>query len=161
MGRAIRLHVGSGDKYWPGWTNCDLHGTQDVNCDIAKLPFESNYADELQAHHVLEHIHRSEALNVVSEWYRVLKSGAKLVLELPCLDKMAELIVKGEKNIRLTLLGLYGDPRDKRPNMDHKWGYSKAELTELLSGVGFKDIRIMEPVFHLPPRDMRVEAVKP
>jgi predicted SAM-dependent methyltransferase len=161
MGKLVRLHVGAGDKQWPGWVNVDLHGEQDVNCDVRKLPFDPNHADEIQAHHVLEHLHRKDANVALADWFRVLKSGGRLVLELPCLDKMAEMIVKGEKNIRLTLLGLFGDPRDERPGMEHKWAYSKAELSDLLLGIGFKDVKVMEPVFHLPPRDMRLEAVKP
>jgi predicted SAM-dependent methyltransferase len=160
MGQPVRLHLAAGDKYWPGWVNVDLHGEQDVNSDIRSLPFESNYADEIQAHHVIEHLHRKDTGPALGEWFRVLKPDGKLVLEMPCLDKIAKLIVDGEKNQRLTLLGLFGDPRDPKPDMLHKWCYSKAELTEVLCGVGFRDIKVMEPVFHLPPRDFRIEAVK-
>lgn len=156
----VRLHLGSGDKYWPGWVNVDLHAKADINCDITKLPFESNYADEIQAHHVLEHLHRKEAGPALYEWYRVLKPNGKIVLELPSLDKIARMIVEGEKNQRLTLLGLYGDPRDPKPDMLHKWGYSVAELTDLLTGVGFREVTFTTPVFHIAQRDMRAEAVK-
>lgn len=90
----------------------------------------------------------------------MLKAGGKLVLEMPCLDKIVDLLKAGEKNMRLTMFGLFGDPRDPKPDMLHKWCYSKTELTELLSGIGFRDIKIMEPVFHIPARDFRVEAVK-
>lgn len=161
MGQPVRLHLGSGDKFWPGWINVDLHDKADVNCDISKsLPFESGYADEIQALHVLEHIHRKDAGQALYEWFRVLKPDGRLVLELPCLDKMAQMIVEGEKNLRLTLFGIYGDPRDARPGMMHQWGYSKAELSELLAGVGFTQVEVKEPVFHIAKRDMRVEARK-
>lgn len=157
----IRLNLAAGDKYFPGWVNVDSFGDQDVSSDVRKLPFPNDYADHAEAHHILEHIHRREAGPTLTEWFRVLKPGGKLVLELPCLDKMAKLIVEGEKNIRLTLLGLYGDPRDRRPNMDHKWAWSVGELKEMLYGIGFKEVVLEEPVFHIPTRDMRMTAVKP
>jgi predicted SAM-dependent methyltransferase len=160
MGRSVRLNVGAGDKYFPGWINVDLHGQQDVNSSVVKLPMESNYADEIHAYHLIEHLHRKDAMEAVIEWFRVLKAGGKLVLEMPCLDKIIDLIKAGEKNQRLTLFGLFGDPRDKKPDMLHKWCYSKGELYDLLNAVGFQDIQIKEPVFHIQARDFRVEAVK-
>jgi len=149
--------------HFPGksWINCDRHGDPDVKCDAYPLPFETDYADEVWAIHLLEHIHRSEAGRALYEWFRVLKPGGKLVIEVPCLDKIAQLIVNGEKNIRLTTMGLFGDPRDPKPDMLHKWCWSIAELTDTLVGVNFHDITPMEPIFHLAARDFRIEARKP
>jgi SAM-dependent methyltransferase len=160
----IRINVGCGNKYFPGFINVDRHGSDDdvdVHSDTHPLPFTTDFADEIWAIHVFEHLHRSEAGKALYEWFRVLKPGGKLILELPCLDKIAKLIVDGEENIRLTLLGLYGDPRDPKPDMMHQWCWSKKELTETLGNVAFTNINVMEPVFHIPARDMRVEALKP
>lgn len=160
----IRINIGAGNKYMPGFLNCDRHGTDediDVRCDTHPLPFSTDYADEIWAIHILEHLHRREAPKALYEWFRVLKPGGKLILELPCLDKIAQSIVNGEKNIRLTLLGLYGDPRDEKPDMMHQWGWSKDELSDALSNVCFRNIQVKEPVFHIPERDMRIEAYKP
>lgn len=151
----------AGDKYFPGWINVDRHGEQDVNADAFPLPFDADVADELHCYHGLEHLHRQEAGHALQEWFRVIKPGGTIVLELPCLDKIAQLIVDGEPNMRLTVFGLFGDPRDLKPDMLHKWCWSKAELTEALSNVGFLTIAIEEPIFHLARRDMRVTARKP
>src|SRR6476646_1456936 len=155
------IQIGAGNKYCPGFVNCDRHGEQDVNCDTHPLPFSTDFADEIWAIHVLEHLHRSEAPKALYEWFRVLKPGGKVVIEVPCLDKIAQHIVNGEKNIRLTLLGLFGDPRDPKPDMLHQWCWSKDEIIDTLSNVAFRAIQVMEPVFHIPERDMRVEAYKP
>lgn len=157
----IRLNVGSGDKYIPGFTNCDRHGEPDVNCDAFPLPFSTDYAHELWAIHLLEHLPRRDASATLTEWFRVLRPGGKLVLELPCLDKIARLIVNGEKNIRLTVMGIFGDPRDTKPDMMHQWCWSEDELTEALSSVGFIGVTVKEPIFHIAARDMRIEGYKP
>lgn len=157
----IRLNIGAGNKYMPGFLNCDRHGEQDVTCDTHPLPFETDFADEIWAIHVLEHIHRGEAGKALYEWFRVLKPGGKVIIELPSLDKIARLIVDGEKNIRYTLLGLYGDPRDPKPDMMHQWCWSQAELTEAMTSVGYERITFPDPVFHLVKRDLRCEGYKP
>jgi predicted SAM-dependent methyltransferase len=156
-----RLHIGCGDKYIPGAINCDRNSACDVQCDAFPLPFPTDHADELWAIHLLEHLKRVDASNALYEWFRVLKPGGKLVLELPCLDKIAALIVKGEKNMRLTVLGIFGDPRDPKPDMMHQWCWTMNELTETLANVGFQDITFMEPIFHIAARDMRCESRKP
>jgi ubiquinone/menaquinone biosynthesis C-methylase UbiE len=151
----------AGDKCWPGWVNVDANGDQDIVSDCRKLPFEADYADEIQCIHGVEHVPRIQVDNMLADWHRVMKRGAKLVLELPCLDKMAAHIVAGEKNIRLTTLGMYGDPRDKAPGMMHAWGYTREEISSILEQGGFARIEVKEPAFHIAERDMRVEAFKP
>jgi len=157
----IRLNVGAGDKKWPGWTNCDAHGDQDVLTDCRTLPFNADHADEIQAIHFVEHIPRMEVDNMIADWHRVLKAGGKLVIEVPCMNKIAQNIVSGEKNLRMTMLGIFGDPRDARAGMMHAWCYTKEELTEIVRQAGFDKVEVVDPHFHHKPRDMRLEAVKP
>ena len=157
----MRLHLGSGDKFWPGFLNCDAYADADVVTDCTKLPFDADYADEIQAIHFVEHVPRMDVDNMLMDWHRVLKPGGKLVIEVPCLNKMAQRIVEGEKNIRFTTLGIFRDPRDAKPGMMHAWAYTKNELGSILEQCGFAGIEFMEPKFHMPARDMRVEAIKP
>ena len=156
-----RLHLMAGEKYWPGFLNVDAHSECDVQSDCRKLLFDADYADEIHCIHGLEHIPRLEVENMLVDWHRVMRPGAKLVIEVPCLDKIAAHITAGEKNLRLTLLGIFGDPRDPKPGMMHQWAYTKAELSSILEQCGFADIQVMEPKFHIAARDMRVEARKP
>lgn len=158
---SVRIHAGAGDKSWPGWINVDKHGDPDVVCDCRKLTFANDYADEIHAIHFVEHVPRLEVDDMLTDWMRVLKSGGKLAIEVPCLNKMAQFVVDGERNLSLTLLGIFGDPRDKKPGMMHAWAYTREEINDILLQVGFKDVEVKEPFFHVGKRDMRVEAVKP
>ena len=157
----MRINCGCGDKYMPGFVNVDRHGDPDIVSDACPLPFPTDSADELWAIHLFEHLHRKDATPTLTEWFRVLKPGGKLVLEMPSLDKIAALIVAGEKNLRMTVMGLFGDPREENPDMMHQWAWSNAELLDTLSSVGFRDIIFPDPIFHFKVRDLRVEARKP
>lgn len=158
----MRLHVGCGDKYWPGFTNIDKYSSRaDGQSDCMALDYADGTASEIHAIHLLEHFPRLSADKALQEWYRVLKAGGLLVLELPSLDKMVRLITAGEENIRLTLMGLYGDPWETKPGMEHKWAWSMKEIEQALDQAGFADVSCMEPKFHIPERDFRVEARKP
>lgn len=157
----MKLNIGGGDKYWPGFVNVDKYDqSADVLADCRNLPFEADYADEIHSIHFIEHIPRLEVNNMLLDWHRVLKRGGKLVIEVPCLDKIAQNIINGEKNMRLTVLGIFGDPRDPKPGMMHQWSYTKDELRDILLQCGYSKVEIKEPHFHVQERDMRVEAIK-
>lgn len=165
----IKLNLGCGPKLLPGFINVDLannwSGVQpDVVSDLHKIPFPDEHADEIHAYHVLEHFYRYEVDAILDEWLRVLKVGGKLVLELPCLDKILGIFDHCHDNnmpipMRLTLWGLYGDPKYANPEMMHRWCYSVSELTQMLERRGMT-VRECDPKTHQIVRDMRIEAIK-
>lgn len=156
----MKVHLGCGDKYWPGFVNVDGFTDCDIQSDIKKLPFKDGEVSEIHLIHAFEHIHRMECDEALSEWKRVLKSGGKLVIEVPCMDKIAQLIVNGEENQVYTLFGIFGDVRLNRPEMLHQWCWSKKEIWSVLEAHNFMNIEVMEPFFHFPRRDMRVVCFK-
>ena len=156
-----RLNVAAGDKHWPGFLNIDKYGEADIQADLRSLPFEVSEVDEIHAIHCVEHVPRMDLEMMLQHWHLILKPGGRVFIEVPCMNKIAQSIVDGEKNMRLTLLGIFGDPRDKKPGMMHSWCYTKEELTEALMQCGFDKVEVKEPKFHLARRDMRLEAVKP
>lgn len=131
----------------------------DLIADIRALPFQDNYAAEVHAYHVLEHFYRWEVGDVLAEWYRVLKPGGVLVIELPCLDNIIRLISKPGAFVSCRL-GLYGEQKKQLPEMVHKWCYLKDEMAQLLAIAGFSRLAMAPPRFHRPERDMRFEAAK-
>lgn len=156
----MKVHLGCGDKYWPGFVNVDGYTKCDVQSDIKELPFNDGEVSEIHLIHVFEHLPRMECDKALKEWKRVLKSGGKLVIEVPCMDKIAKMIVDGEENIVFTLFGIFGDVRLNRPEMLHQWCWSQKEIKSVLEAHNFVNIEVTEPFFHFEKRDMRVVCFK-
>ena len=153
MARLHRLHLGAGDKYWPGWVN------HDAEIDLKALPYEDGSVSDIQAMHLFEHLPRNDTEEYLREWYRVLCREGRLVMEMPSMDKIAQQIVDGETTPRLTLLGIFGDHRYRDELMMHHWCWQNWELEAVLVQAGFT-VKFTNPVFHIERRDLRVEAIK-
>lgn len=156
----MKLNLGCGCKKIEGYIGVDIKEA-DVVADVRKLPFPDGAADEVMAIHVCEHFYVHEILGVIKEWRRVLKDGGRMVLELPCLDKVLYHFFEGGPE-NMTLWPLYGDPRthkDGEPAL-HKWAWSRARFAEMLKAAGLREIREEQPHFHQPSRDMRFVCVK-
>ena len=169
-GSPILINLGAGDRHLNGFINVDMADnwckkSPDVAADISKtLPFPDEYADEIHAYHVVEHFYRYHIDDILIDWIRVLKPGGKMVLEMPCLDKIILLFnhyVERKKapDTRMTLWGLYGDPTYHNSAMCHRWCYSGAELRWMLEQKGLT-VEFGKPQTHQPMRDMRVEGIK-
>ena len=159
------LHLGSGKRIWDKWMNVDFDERADIQCDLKKLPFDDNYADVAVSVHVIEHFYQWDVQDILLEWKRVLKTGGKLVLELPCMDKVLNHMHHCMQNKLPIYPGMgwfvfWGDPRYKDPHMGHKWGYTKHMIQEALESAGFRDVAFEEPRYHFKMRDMRVIGFK-
>ena len=169
---SVLLNLGCGDIHWNGWIGCDANPDgwhdkrgPDVVCDITDLPFPNDYADAIAAVHVIEHFYQWEVNSVLKHWKDKLKPGGRLILELPCMDKVFRYITdcinsKMPMSGTFSVLPLWGDPRFKNVAMCHKWGYFYATIREELVKAGFKDIKFEDARYHFKNRDMRVTAVK-
>jgi SAM-dependent methyltransferase len=159
-------NLGCGNKKWDGWINVDLHSDiADIKCDLRKLDIASDSADAVAAIHVLEHFYEWEVFDVLTEWKRILKPNGKMILELPCMDKVFAYVhncVVNKQPLQpfMTLLALYGDPKHKQPAMCHKWGWFQEPLRQMLESVGMERIEFCVPKYHFPFRDMRIECYK-
>lgn len=179
MGGPIRLDLGAGHKKQDGWVSVDFDvqrkkytadgGVQSVGgaisphvaADLLALPFPDDYADEIRAIHVIEHFQPWDAPKALAEWVRVLKPGAPIALECPCLDKIIKLFEVPNIPPYMTWWGLFGDPRLEDPLMMHHWCYTEKQLRGLMRSVGLQDVVGEVPIFHIPARDMRLVGVKP
>lgn len=164
----MKLNIGAGNKRLPGYTGVDAvrRAAADIVAPAWAIPLEDGVADEIMAIHLFEHFYRWECDDVIVEWKRLLKSGGKLVLELPNFYKACENVINGLNNPgkhpdQLNYWAAYGDPRDKDPFMAHRWGWTPQALSEFLASYGFTNITEQPTQFHRTGklrRDMRIEA---
>lgn len=161
----MKLHLGCGKKHWPGFINVDLPGhwkPPDLACDIRQLPYPPESVEEIVAIHVLEHLVRADAEKAIAHWAGLLRQGGRLILEVPCLDKILDMMQRGIRTPQLTLWGLYGDQAAVAAEGEqqlHRWCYSTAELTAILRP-HFKSVHAEPPLFHKPERDMRMVGIR-
>jgi len=119
--------------------------------------------------HLLEHVHLWQAPDLLREWFRLLKPGGLLVLELPDIVKCCRNIadnytMAGKHPDQAGLWGCYGDPRERDPYMAHKWGYTFQSLSPMVAEIGFIKIAERQTQWHpvgRERRDFRLEARKP
>ena len=81
----VRLNLGAGQTFIPGFVNVDISSNAEVRLDLSeeRLPFENDSVDLIFSYHTLEHI--PNYLFALSEIYRVLKHGGRFLVGLPYL----------------------------------------------------------------------------
>jgi predicted SAM-dependent methyltransferase len=156
----LKLNIGCGKRPWEGFVNTDFRAGPGVDLVYDfhdPLPYDPGTVDEIHALHVFEHIE-------LKNWTDSLKIGGKLVLELPCLDKIIAIFSHYmAKRIPVepwVIHGLYGDPRYKDSAMMHHWCYTVGELSAMMRHNGLQ-VELKDAQTHVPHRDMRLELCKP
>jgi len=149
----VRLNLGCGRTILKNWINIDKYVDLPdvVKMDVSKLEYPDNYADEICSHMVLEHFPRTQTLDVLKEWYRVLKPGAKIVVATSDLDGMVrDWLDKGkvtidgngvEHDYTYNLRGIYGQQCD--PGNFHYTGFDFSYLHRLMTEAGFIKIDLL------------------
>ena len=103
--KLIKLHLGCGSKYWKTWCNIDANPIEDSDthrgfmeekpdlwADIQKLSCKRDSIDVICSHHVLEHFYRYEVIEMLKNFYEILKPGGILVTEMPNLNGILKLL---------------------------------------------------------------------
>ena len=168
----LKYNFGSNKKNIEGYINVDaleMEGV-DVVQDLTKVPYafaRSNSVDEIKAEEFLEHVPFNKAYPMLKEWYRILKPGGILKIQVPDCGKAMEYYVKGQ--ICECCAHKPKSDKDAMANPDcftcggngkinptrwllsftgaqkHPWDYhlnifTKERLEDLLKSAGFNDI---------------------
>lgn len=140
----IKLHIG-GKEASPEWKIVDVLERPEVDyvCNANNLSlFEDNSVDVIYASHVLEHFYYNidnELTDTLKEWYRVLKSGGKLMISVPDLKTLCWLYLHPNAHplerhhIMRMMFGGQTDIYDV-----HKVGLDEDTLAMYLEMAGFK-----------------------
>ena len=89
----MKLHIGCGKKHIPGYTHVDVIDYEHVDfvCDARNLKMiEDGAASEIYACHILEHVERSEVVDVLREWNRVLRPNGVIRIAVPDFEAVVE-----------------------------------------------------------------------
>ena len=143
----MKIHIGCGKRdFGKEWHHIDGSNYSHVNShNITVLPFEDNTVDLIYASHTLEYFDREEVIQVLSEWKRCLKPNGMLRLAVPDFKAMTMLYNKGDINLESCLGPLYGKWKmDNTTTIYHKTVYDFDNLKNVLTEVGFKDIRLWD-----------------
>jgi predicted SAM-dependent methyltransferase len=81
----LKLHLGCGKTFKPGWINIDLWPHADLALDMRRpLPFEDGSCALIYSEHFLEHIDYPEpVVGLLRECYRVLRPGGVFSVGVP------------------------------------------------------------------------------
>lgn len=181
--RYAKLEIGSGHNPQPGYVHLDVRKglpQLDYVCDFSKdkLPFDANTFTDILANHVIEHVSWRVLPHVLKEWYRVLKTGGRLVIRTPDLKFICETYLKNrttpehpddEGYIKTHLshtitpawwanIKLFAG--QDYPSNFHNLCFDFDMLRNLLEKFWFKDVALLDlkPVFS--PGELQVEAYK-
>lgn len=156
----MKLNLGCGYAYLPGWVNLDSDPAcrPDVLAQAWDLPFGAACAEQARALQLAEHLGFFKTKYFLSECWRVLAPGGRLLLETPDIEKTFRTFLGGDRGAREAALGwVYGSETD---GMGHRYCFPGELLAELLAGAGFSAAQ--EEAFDYQPGRpaLRFSAVK-
>lgn len=139
--KKLKLHIGCGESYIPGWVHVDIADHPHINYklpahDLHEIKDES--CDLVYASHILEYYDWEDAETIVlPEWNRVLCSGGTLRLALPDFEVHTKLYNAGLP-LSYFIGPLYG--KMGKEKIYHKSIYDYDTIKELLENTGFMGI---------------------
>ena len=143
MAELLKLHVGCGKRFIPGFTHVDQVAFEHVDHvqDIRRLVnFADNSASLIYACQVIEYFDREEVVGVLTDWQRVLVPGGILRLSVPNFAMICKLYQAGVP-LEKFLGTLYGRIPDGRNGfVYHRTTYDEPSLRQLLGKLGFNEI---------------------
>jgi predicted SAM-dependent methyltransferase len=151
----LRLIAGTINWYHPeeGWMNYHLdvsdRGIWDPEIQMTVYPqfvqgiedlgnFREETFDEIQAHHVLEHLDFESGGLAIAGFHRILKEGGVLDIEVPDIGRVMEAWINGDHTPEDLQQWIYGEQLTRHePGDSHRYGYREFSLRLALGEAGF------------------------
>jgi len=165
----IKLNLGAGGIEYDDYLSVDLYDKRaHISMDISKLDFDPNSVSEILASHVFEHLNPYHVWDTLSSWYKILKPGGKLIMEMPNIEELCRRFATATKAERYGILNaVYGSVNTTdvggpdQITSPHLFGWWPEAIWDHLVGVGFTDVKFMDERIPHPESNFRVEATKP
>ena len=152
----LRLHLGCGHRHLEGYTHVDIDNLPHIeypNTDLRDLSmFEDSSVDLIYTCGSFEYYDREEAVKVLKEWRRVLKTNGILKISVPNFESVVKVYEKYGDLDGIGILGpLFGKWRiNNEKFIYHKTVYDEKSLSTLLQNQGFKKIKKYDAHNFLP-----------
>jgi predicted SAM-dependent methyltransferase len=132
------LNIGSGDQNLPGYINVDLYNPNaDAPWPADKLPLQDCSVALIVSYQTIEHFDHDNILDIFKEWFRVLKPKGELHMNTPDIIHSCKMVVE-DPTRQWLLARLFGN--QSHGGQFHKWGYTVAELSNLVGMAGFASV---------------------
>jgi len=171
----LKLNLGSGRSPIEGWLNVDVPPA-DLEMHLNwGLPFADGAAKYVYLSHVLEHFYKREALELLSDVYRVLAPGGTARLVVPDIEKCMRAYVQKDEGYFETRRRLWtvsdesaatslelvlknaGAGIEPGSFWGHKQGYDFETLSHILRKAGFTSVERSE-YMESKHEDLRVDT---
>lgn len=167
----LLYRLSGSNRYYSLEQYCDLlENHVFIHHDLShSLPLKDQTADFIYSSHFLEHLFKQDALRLLRECHRVLKSGGIVRICVPDLAYAVSLYVAGEKE---KMLENYFFVEDKESFLArHKYMYDFELLKSLLEKIGFSQVVCcayrqgktpdIDKLDNRPEETLFAEAIKP
>ena len=141
------------DEYYAKQPPLDLLATRnlefvaDTLCDICSLPIGDACVEHILVVQTFEHLTRDQVNAALSDWFRVLKPGGTLQIDVPDIEKSIQLFLDADsREGREAVARLIFGSR-KSALFYHHFGYAPEGLQGLLGQFGFHSFERL-PSFH-------------
>lgn len=146
-----KVHVGCGRNYLPGFINIDGNFQRKVDYLMdarTGLPFPDETMDFVYSCHMLEHVHITDAINILKDWYRVRKPSGYIRLTLPDFEYAIQI---ASKKYQSEFPRTFNSPNGQAINFlfcdgQHKYAYSADVIEELALKIGFSKVKAAKEV---------------
>jgi len=137
----MRVNLGCGDRYQPGWHNVDHAGSphqKDDTIDLTgSLPWAVGTIELTYAGHVLEHLTLDECHTLLANLRPCMAPEGILMIVGPDLDRARTLLAVGALDVTLESLQFGGH---RWPGDEHRWECLPVVIEDLLTATGWRDI---------------------
>lgn len=167
----IKLHLGCGTNYMPGWINIDNNSDNNIHQldmlhDLRQpFPIKDNTVDFIFSEHVFEHLEVSEGIQFAKECLRVLKPEGVARFAMPDISAAVALYNDPDWRQKTTLPqhGIDVKTSCELLNINmrwwgHKWMYNWEELERRLTEAGCMNLLRRKPGQSKHPELQRLET---
>ena len=148
----LKIHLGCGKRVTPGWLNVDCFAAPGIDLvwDLrVPLPFADECASFIYHEHVLEHVSKEDAGQLLQECHRVLATDGVLRIGVPDAEIYVRAYMAGDRNFFKSLdhLGNTVEPLETpmevinqafRMDGHHRFAWDWPTLQLALTKAGFK-----------------------